>query len=183
MNQLDKLLTEYPFGELTEFQKDSLSFLLYKLSISTISDQRQQAYVLATIKHETADTYRPIKEYGSEHYLKSKSYYPFIGRGFVQLTWNFNYKKFGDILRIDLLGLPELAQQPEFAWKITELGMTKGLFTGRCLSDYFNIDISDWFNARKIINGLDKADLIASYARQIYKIISVIDVTDIPLQN
>ena len=125
MNQLDKLLDQYPFGELTELQKDSLAFLLHKLSISVISDQKQQAYVLATIKHETADTYRPIKEYGKIGYLKSKKYYPYVGRGYVQLTWDFNYKKFGDILRVDLLGMPDLAQKPEFAWKIIELGMVK----------------------------------------------------------
>ena len=175
MNQLDKLLTKYPFGVLTDFEKDSLGFILYKLSKSEISDQRQQAYVIATIKHETSDTYRPIKEYGGEHYLTSKKYYPYIGRGFVQLTWDYNYKKFGDILRIDLLGQPELAQNPEIAWKILELGMTKGLFTGECLSDYFNNDETDFYHARRIINGMDRAELIKEYAENIYKIISVIE--------
>ena len=121
MNKLENVLVKYPFGNLTEQQKDSLSFLLYKLSISSITDQRQQAYVLATIKHETAETYRPIKELGSPQYLKKKKYYPFIGRGYVQLTWEANYKRFGDLLHIDLLTIPELAQRPEIAWKITEL--------------------------------------------------------------
>ena len=172
MKQLERVLTHYPFGELSELQKDSLSFVLYKLSESIITDQRQQAYVLATIKHETAETYRPIKELGSPNYLKSKSYYPFIGRGYVQLTWEANYKRFGNLLRIDLLTMPELAQRPEIAWKITELGMTKGLFTGKKLSDYFNNDETDFYHARRIINVMDRAEMIKEYAELFYKVIS-----------
>lgn len=174
---LDNLLTSYPFGKLNDKQKNSLGFLIEKLKASSIQALRQQAYVLATIKHETAGTYRPIKELGSPQYLKSKPYYPFIGRGYIQLTWEANYKKFSELLHIDLLTIPDLAQRPEIAWKIAELGMVRGLFTGKKLSDYFN-EKTDWINARKIINGLDKAEMIANYARKIYHVISLIE--DIP---
>jgi hypothetical protein len=43
--------------------------------------------------------------------------------------------------------------------------MTKGLFTGKKLNDYINNTKTDYVNARKIINGLDRANLIASYAK------------------
>ena len=56
----------------------------------------QLAYMLATTKWETAHTMQPIKEYGSLGYLKSKPYYPWYGRGLVQLTWDYNYAKYGD---------------------------------------------------------------------------------------
>jgi putative chitinase len=54
------------------------------------------------------------------------------------------------------------------AIKIMFYGMTKGTFTGKMLSDYFNEETEDWVNARKIINGLDKAELIAGYAKDFY---------------
>jgi hypothetical protein len=46
--------------------------------------------------------------------------------------------------------------------------MERGLFTGKKLSDYFNDKKTDWRNARRIINGLDKADTIARYAQNFY---------------
>ena len=47
-------------------------------------------------------------------------------------------------------------------------GMTKGDsmigdFTGKCLEMYFNNKVDDPINARRIINGTDKARLIAGY--------------------
>jgi hypothetical protein len=33
------------------------------------------------------------------------------------------------------------------------------------LGDYFNDKVTDWVNARRIINGTDKAAVIASYAK------------------
>ena len=160
---------------MSEDQRCSLGFLLYKLETSSIKDLRQQAYVIATIKHETANTYEPVKEFGSEMYLRARPYYPYIGRGYVQLTWKDNYKRFGDLLKIDLLTNPSLAQNKPIAWKITELGMTKGLFTGKKLDDYFNVDDTDWINARRIINRLDRAELIAGYAKKIYHTITRIE--------
>jgi len=47
------------------------------------------------------------------------------------------------------------------------VGMSEGTFTGKKLSDYFNNEISDAYNARKIINGRDKAGLIQGYYNQI----------------
>jgi len=161
------------FGKLNQIQVDAINFLLTKLDESFIDDARWYAYILATIKHETAETYKPITEMGSQKYLRSKSYYPYIGRGFVQLTWKWNYQKFGDALGIDLRNKPELANEPETAWKVLEMGMTnKGInFTGKVLSHYFNDEKTDWINARRIINGTDKKELIAGYAEKFYNII------------
>ena len=40
----------------------------------------------------------------------------FKGRGPIQITGRFNYKKYGDLLRIDLIGAPEKAATPEIAF-------------------------------------------------------------------
>lgn len=52
------------------------------------------------------------------------------------------------------------------------LGMTAGWFTGKKLADYFNPKKENWIYARRIINGTDKANLIASYAKRYYSSIS-----------
>lgn len=65
-----------------------------------------------------------------------------------------------------LVESPELALNLDIATQILFKGMIKGMFTGKKLSNYFDTDTEDWVNARKIINGTDKADLIAGYGKK-----------------
>jgi len=46
--------------------------------------------------------------------------------------------------------------------------MVKGDFTGHYLGQYFTGSLTDYVNARKIINGLDNADRIAAYAQTFF---------------
>lgn len=87
------------------------------------------------------------------------------GRGYCQITGKNNYRRFSDLLGIDLVSNPDLALQDDSAAKIIILGMRDGLFTGKRLRDYFTATSSDWINARRIINGLDRASDIAGYAK------------------
>jgi len=128
--------------------------------------RNQLAYVLATAYHETAATMKPVREYGGETYLRSKPYYPYVGMGYVQLTWDYNYRKASDKLGVDFIANPRLLLDPQYAAPILVLGMKEGWFTGKRLSTYITLRKSDWLNARRIINGTDKRDLIAWYARQ-----------------
>lgn len=128
--------------------------------------RNQAAYVLATTKHETAGTMHPVREYGGEKYLRSKPYYPFVGMGFVQLTWRENYEKAGKRLGVDFVSNPKLLLKPDYAARILVLGMRDGWFTGKKLSDYITLQRSDFKGARRIVNGTDKASLIAGYAKQ-----------------
>jgi hypothetical protein len=108
------------------------------------------------------------------------------GRGFVQLTWKVNYRAMGTHLTkafgktIDLVNDPDLALQPEYAAVIMFHGMNVGTFTGRKFSDYFtkNADGTpakdNWAGARAIINGNDKAAVIASFGKTYYAAISYI---------
>lgn len=147
--------------------KECIDAIKEQWAIHGDGDNRKLAYILATIYHETAATMLPITEYGSDKYLKSKKYYPFIGRGFIQLTWDYNYKHVGNIIGQKLYEHPELALHPAIAAEIAVRGMVDGWFTGRKLRDYINSEKQDYTNARRIINGLDKAQMIAGYVDNI----------------
>lgn len=132
-------------------------------------DDRWLAYILATVHHETDQTFRPIEEYGKG---RGKTYPPYYGRGYCQLTWDYNYDKFGKLLQIDLLGRPELALDPAHAAPILFVGMIRGLYSGKKLGDYIGGAKCNWVGARRIVNGTDKAHAIAEYARRFYAAIS-----------
>lgn len=128
--------------------------------------RNQLAYVLATAYHETAHKMKPVREMGGEAYLKKKKYYPYVGMGYVQLTWDYNYRKAGKFLDVDFISHPKLLLEPKYAVPILIEGMKDGWFTGKKLSDYITLNTSGFVGARRIINGTDKAELIAGYAKE-----------------
>lgn len=128
--------------------------------------RNQLAYVLATAYHETAHKMKPVREMGGEAYLKKKKYYPYVGMGYVQLTWDYNYRKAGQFLGVDFISQPKLLLEPKYAVPILIEGMKDGWFTGKKLSDYITLNTSGFVGARRIINGTDKAELIAGYAKE-----------------
>ena len=129
----------------------------------------QAAYVLATAKWETNHTMKPVREayWLSEEWRKNNlRYYPYYGRGYVQLTWLDNYKKATDKLGYDLVNNADDALLPQYAVPILVLGMLEGWFTGKKLSDYIGVGKTDYVEARRIINGVDKKYEIASIASE-----------------
>jgi predicted chitinase len=128
----------------------------------------QIAYVLATTDHETAHTFQPVREafWLSEEWRRENlRYYPYYGRGYVQLTWQNNYEKYGTILGIDLVNDPDLALQPPNALFILVHGFKTGTFTGRSITDFINANQTDFIGARRCINDSDKAVEIAALAQ------------------
>jgi len=158
-------------GALTQQQVDGCSVILGlwegQYTGTPMSDIRWLAYILATVYHECATTMWPITEYGSKSYLQSKPYYPYIGRGFVMITWEDNYRRASQELSLtgtrDLVEHPELALDSLIAARILFRGMAEGWFTGKKLGQYFNESKDDPVNARQIVNGNDDDDLIAGY--------------------
>ncbi len=146
------------------------------------------AYALATAFHETASTMQPIKEFGGPTYF-TRMYDPtgarpkmavangntcagdgpkYCGRGYVQLTWKTNYARAGKECGVDLVAYPDHAMRPDIAAKIMRNGMDHGWFTGRKFSDYLptkgRAERQHFSNARRIINGTDRASQIADHA-------------------
>ncbi|CDZ38949.1 Putative chitinase [Neorhizobium galegae bv. officinalis] len=147
------------------------------------------AYVLATAFHETAATMQPVRETlsasdrsaiarldeaftaGRLGSVKTPYWRPdedgksWLGRGLVQLTHRRNYEAMSAVTGIDLVADPGRAMEMPVSVAILIEGMRRGSFTGRKLGDYFGQGRADWVGARKIINGNDRADLVARHAR------------------
>jgi len=134
-------------------------------------DDRWTAYLLATTFWETAQTMQPISEYGcgkGKPYGQPDGPYNqcYYGRGFVQLTWYDNYKKQDEKLNLNgqLVQVADTALDLQIATEIIFGGMRDGDFTGVGLGKYINDSQTDFYNARKIVNGLDQASTIQGIA-------------------
>jgi putative chitinase len=173
------------YGKLNSTQVSGLDNLLTYIELDNdVSDLRWAAYMLATIKHECADTYQPITERGPKSYFNKYNAgtkigkklgneapgdgYLYRGRGYVQLTGRENYQKMTVALALtasdDLITFPDHALHPDVAYRIMSYGMRNGTFTGKKLINYINGSTCDYQNARRIINGLDQAVKIKGYA-------------------
>lgn len=131
----------------------------------------EKAYILATAAWETNFTMQPVEEAyflgepKANAYRRKLWYYPWYGRGFVQLTHEANHIKMGKRLGLDLTTDPSVVMEPEIAAKILVIGSREGLFTGKRLSSYLRPGAPDYINARRVINGLDAAREIAALAK------------------
>ena len=90
----------------------------------------------------------------------------YYGRGLVQLTWYSNYKRVGDIIGENLVENPDLALDLKISSKIIVIGMMFGVFTGISLKTYINESFVDFENSRRVVNGQDRAKIIANMAEQ-----------------
>lgn len=170
---------------LTTSKGEDLSGFFEKIKLdSNITSFGWAAYMLATAYHETTFSFKPKSESGKGKGYKYSKVYDvkdvkgirgkvgaayknvYYGRGYVQITWDYNYKSLGKELGIgDKIYIkPDLALDPDIAYNITSFGMRNGSFTGKKLSDYITANKVDYFNARRIINGTDHAKKIAEYA-------------------
>jgi hypothetical protein len=166
------------YGVLSQRQVDGMNYLLDVWErLFAERPVEWLAYAFATVFHETAYMMVPLEEYGKG---EGKSYGEpagphgecYYGRGHVQLTWLENYQK-GEQMLLDHYGLtvpmceyPHRMLEDETSALVLYDGMIYGWFTGVGLPDYFNVEIEDPYNARKIVNGLDKAELIKGYYAQ-----------------
>ena len=129
----------------------------------------QTAYVLATVEHETNRTFKPVEEAywvsnADDWRRRNLRYYPYYGRGYVQLTWERNYRAYSDLVGVDLVAEPDAALRHDISLFVIVQGMKIGGFTGRKLEDYVRPGHVDFVRARRVINGDDCARDIAALA-------------------
>ena len=102
---------------------------------------------------------QPTGPYGEEYY----------GRGHVQLTGSPTTRRrrrgSQDVYGVEapLVEYPHRMLEDEPSALVLFDGSIEGWFTGVGLPQYFDADTEDPYNARRVINGTDKADLIAGY--------------------
>ncbi len=179
-----------PFGgRLTQGQIDGMNALFRCWDSHKIPapDKRHLAYILASVFHETGGRMVPVREtfastdagaiaaldkaykagrlgqVSKPYWRKGAKGKAYFGRGDIQLTHEENYKVLGERIAADLVGNPSLALNLDISAEIAIVGMLEGLFTGKKLTDYFNLKKDDPVGARAVVNGRDKAKLIAGY--------------------
>ncbi len=132
-----------------------------------VSDEEARAHVNWMYRKGiiSRDYAKPDPETGQSYY----------GRGFVQLTHKENYRKVGEMLGLgnEFVLFPDSVLRHYWAARILVFGMAKGIFTGHGLFRYINSDKVDYYHARRIINGMDRAAIIAGYAERFEKIIQL----------
>lgn len=183
-----------PFGgRLSSAQVAGLTAILAEAERRK-TPRQHLAYMLATAFHETGGKMQPVREnlnYTSAARIKQtwptrfptvQSAQPYVrqpqklankvyggrlgntgpndgwtyrGDGLPQLTGKANFLKFGIEPGMDLAT----------AVRVMFDGMTRGMFTGRRLDQYFGKGHEDPVGARAVVNGSDKAKLIAGYYR------------------
>ncbi|MGL4883089.1 MAG: glycoside hydrolase family 19 protein, partial [Waterburya sp.] len=137
--------------------EENLPTILEAFDEYKITNRNEVIAILATIMTEVPGL-RPIKELGGNSYF-DKAYdrcegiwsedeqcYKWIGRGYIQLTWQENYAKYGKILGIDLENKPDLALEPKTAAQILILFFRENkLMELARLGKYYDI--------RRVVNG------------------------------
>jgi hypothetical protein len=167
--------------------EDLLGFFNFLQNDPDIQDIRWAAYMLATVHVETTCSFKPsVEEYGKgagRPYGKPRQVIDLLGcrgpknavytnvyygRGYVQLTHDFNYQAIGKAYGIgeELHINPDKAMDPTIAYFTASYGMRHGTFTkgAHKLSTHINGTKCDYKNARQIINGKDKDIDIAERA-------------------
>jgi hypothetical protein len=76
----------------------------------------EAAMFLAQILHES-DGLRAKKEYYNP--LSEANYGQYTGRGYIQLSGDYNYRTAGDALGYDYLNNPSLVEQEKHAWLVS----------------------------------------------------------------
>lgn len=176
---------------LTRSQADGYDAIFDYFEYLKLKDQRWLAYILATAYHETGQRMVPVREgfsstdeeaiqtvtqlYAQGHIRQNyavphENGNSYFGRGLVQVTWAENYKKLGRVLGMGnrLYDNPSLALDLEMSVKILLKGMIDSLFNRVGLVHFFNATTTEWVKARKIVSGMDEADVVAGYAHQFY---------------
>lgn len=176
---IDKIVSSISFPTIRANARKSVPLILGECEANGVTQRGQIAYILATAQHEShlgelmvelasGAAYENRRDLGNTQPGDGKR---FKGRGFVQITGRKNYTDWSNRLGVDLVSNPEQAAAGDIAAKILVQGMRDGTFTGLKLGNFISSTKRDFVNARKIINGMDRAKQIAAYAEQFFQVL------------
>ncbi|WP_273794713.1 chitinase [Brucella intermedia] len=198
-----------PFGgRLTQGQIDGINAILAESEKRGTPDEHT-AYMLATAFHETGGKIQPVRENMNyttaaqirktwpSRFKNNAAAEPYVrqpqklanevyggrlgntepndgwfyrGDGLPQITGKSNFRKFGVMPGMNLLT----------SVRVMFDGMTKGMFTGKKLGDYFSGGANDPVGARAVVNMTDKAKLIAGYHKNFLDAIGAANAAEQP---
>jgi hypothetical protein len=136
-----------------------------------VTDKRQIAYMLASAEHETGNFRTAREDDGRNQALRNgysggENYY---GRGYVQTTHDHRYAEMDRTLGLNgrLIADPDLAaRDPNLGAQMIVVGMSRGLYTNVGMDLHINANGTDYRGAREVVNGSDRAGLIAGFAER-----------------
>lgn len=171
------------------------------------NDMRKLGAVFGNVKRETGSKMVPVREgfktsdAEARAYVKRQKYaYAVIdrngqmayGRGPLQLTWPDNYEKADRELGLNgsLIKNYDRALEPDIGARIAVRGMMEGWFSADKktkqrlkLSTFFSATVTDWAHHRRIVNGMDHADEVATFGKQFYAaLLLAYDTANAPVQ-
>ena len=173
-------------GSLSQSQVHGMDTLLDAAEAAGMTDPNQLGYVFGGVYHETGKKMIPVREGFastdagaraavanlfrkkriSRDYAAPVNGVSYYGRGRIQNTHLANYQKLERRFGKPFVKNPDLLLDDAIDAQVTIVGHMEGIWTGKKLSDYIRPGSVDFRNARRVINGTDKADLIAGYARK-----------------
>lgn len=176
---IDRIIASIPYPEMHPYARQSIPKILQECDAGGVVDKGQIAYIFATAEHESrlgqwmeefasGWAYEWRSDLGNNQSGDGPRY---KGRGFVQITGRRNYTDWSQRLGIDLVGNPEKALDPAIAAKILVIGMRDGTFTNFRLGQYIWGNTRDFYNARRIVNHLDRAGHIAAIAEEFFRVL------------
>lgn len=166
------------------------------------------AYALATAYHETGSRMVPVREgfatsdaaaraavsklavrrgpkSAVAKYAKPTGPYGHVyyGRGQVQLTWIENYEASSADAGTDLVKNPDAMLDPVVSARVLIRGLLDGRWNGAKKGLRFYLDKGDAVGARRSVNVLDKAEVIAGYFRTFLAAINAAAAPTSPAQS
>jgi predicted chitinase len=171
---INRLVSVLP-QNLQNSARQHFPFIVQEAQQQGVQNKAQLAYILATATHESGAG-KHMEEFASGRAYEGRRSLGntqagdgvrYKGRGYVQLTGRRNYTDWSRRLGMDLVGNPRQVENPRVAAKILVGGMMQGTFTGKGLGSYINGQRTDFHNARRTVNGTDRAGTIANIAQRL----------------
>jgi hypothetical protein len=141
--------------------------LVAQMWLCGLSDPLTDIAMIGTIAIESASSFRPVREAfylgepePAESHRRALRYYPYYGRGFIQLTWRENYAAYSQKVNdlwgasgaIDLVARPDDALDPDVSAADSALYFRDHGGDGLCLIPKAAAR-SDWLEVRRLVYG------------------------------
>jgi hypothetical protein len=102
----------------------------------------QIAYVLAIVEWETAQNFKPVREalwLPEESETTKSKLLSFLWPRIRSINMHTNYRKYCQMLELDLVNNPDMAMESGTALFVLAHGFKTGAFTGRSIGEFINI--------------------------------------------